>query len=407
MIFICDDVPGSGKTLAACEMIKNSPQEKWIYIVPDCTTLARQRELFGNIEFENASPSMTYKRLLEGKNLVGSPSSLKDIYDVEKAFDEIEKQGYNIVIDEAVNVLDEVSYNDTDLAILSRLGFSRLVIDRFPRLEREFSTTYDGEALKDVLNRFSYSPLYQLPELQKSTYLYWTISPKMLQMAKNVYILSFNHAMQPLFLMLVLEGLTFRYLHLEHDADGKPYMTEGYVPPTFDENPDKYFRIDDRISINRVGETPNAMSPKWFNRTKAPYGQLQRAMQTYYIENGRGIPVTDKLWGAPIEATRRLDAGRFASTRTDPDIRQTEDYSDRHYLAFTFYPYMPINERRLRQKLGWEVDDDAYALDTLIQWLWRTAVRKKEWVHLYLPNRQLRDQLYEWFNKQERRLKKR
>jgi hypothetical protein len=47
---------------------------------------------------------------------------------------------------------------------------------------------------------------------------------------------------------------------------------------------------------------------------------------------------------------------------------------------------------------GVQVDRDMYALSVLIQWMFRSAVRKGEEVWLYIPSRRMRTLLTQWLD---------
>jgi hypothetical protein len=47
---------------------------------------------------------------------------------------------------------------------------------------------------------------------------------------------------------------------------------------------------------------------------------------------------------------------------------------------------------------GIPVDSDMYALSSLIQWVWRSAIREGNPITLYVPSSRMRGLLIKWLN---------
>lgn len=61
--------------------------------------------------------------------------------------------------------------------------------------------------------------------------------------------------------------------------------------------------------------------------------------------------------------------------------------------------FMNVNEKKFYQKHGIEVDEDAYALSIMVQWIWRSAIRDGDDIGLYIPSRRMRNLLINWIEK--------
>jgi hypothetical protein len=42
------------------------------------------------------------------------------------------------------------------------------------------------------------------------------------------------------------------------------------------------------------------------------------------------------------------------------------------------------------------MDKEAYALSEMVQWIWRSAIRKGEDIWIYIPSRRMRTLLQDW-----------
>ena len=45
------------------------------------------------------------------------------------------------------------------------------------------------------------------------------------------------------------------------------------------------------------------------------------------------------------------------------------------------------------------MDEDAYALSVMVQWIWRSAIRDGDEIYLYIPSSRMRTLLLDWIEK--------
>jgi len=88
--------------------------------------------------------------------------------------------------------------------------------------------------------------------------------------------------------------------------------------------------------------------------------------------------------------------------------RATNDYQDTHNLAFAYNLYMKPFEKQFFEDAGVIVNEDLLALSDLLQWIWRSAIRKSdaERINIYIPSIRMRTLLYQWLNNEEIKFKK-
>ena len=84
-------------------------------------------------------------------------------------------------------------------------------------------------------------------------------------------------------------------------------------------------------------------------------------------------------------------------TRVTLVTRGTNDYAHCSHLIYLYDQHMnPYVARWLEDNS--RAFDDAYALTELIQWVWRSRVRKGQPITLYLPNPRMRRLMEEWLS---------
>lgn len=62
---------------------------------------------------------------------------------------------------------------------------------------------------------------------------------------------------------------------------------------------------------------------------------------------------------------------------------------------------MNVDKKIFMKQHGVEFDDDRYALSTMVQWLWRSAVRNGKEINVYIPSKRMRNLLIEWMDRLE------
>lgn len=79
----------------------------------------------------------------------------------------------------------------------------------------------------------------------------------------------------------------------------------------------------------------------------------------------------------------------------------TNDFSDRHFVAYlhNVYPNSAI-DRYLKDK-NIPFDEEEYALSVMLQFIWRSAIRKGEAIKLMIPSLRMHRLFTEWLGKEE------
>lgn len=120
---------------------------------------------------------------------------------------------------------------------------------------------------------------------------------------------------------------------------------------------------------------------KWFAGGKSP------KVGSDGVEMGRYQP-------GPYAKGSRLQ-GRGGRIHWLPNTtRGTNDYKNATHLIYLYNQY--INSNILRFLGAGSVSQDDYALTELIQWVWRSQIRDKKPITLYLPSRRMRNLFLSW-----------
>ena len=82
------------------------------------------------------------------------------------------------------------------------------------------------------------------------------------------------------------------------------------------------------------------------------------------------------------------------------NARGTNEYADRDVLVYACNLYPNPYIQRFFAEHGVHLDTDAFALSALIQWVWRSAIRKPEPqpIQLYIVSRRVSDLFEQWLS---------
>ena len=80
------------------------------------------------------------------------------------------------------------------------------------------------------------------------------------------------------------------------------------------------------------------------------------------------------------------------------NAKATNKYKDCRALVYIVNVFMNVNEKKFYQAHGIDPDEEQYALSTMVQWIWRSAIREGNPVELYIPSSRMRTILERWID---------
>ena len=101
-------------------------------------------------------------------------------------------------------------------------------------------------------------------------------------------------------------------------------------------------------------------------------------------------------WSTYKTAYSKLRGKGYTKSFLPFNVRATNRYAGCDCLAYLANIYPNVNRRHLYEQCGVQIDADAYALSTMVQWIWRSAIRNGKEINLYVPSRRMRELLTGW-----------
>lgn len=415
-VTVVDSIMGSGKTswiidrmnadAAASAFDDDHAENRYIYVTPLLSEVDRIKRACPAVEFREPQPIKGRK--LNGLN--GLIAEDRNICTTHKLFTYVDQEtrellkesNYTLVLDEETEWVREYpikksdwdTLNDADMVWTDELKRLRWNHRKYP------GDIYDGR-FKEILTLCDNGNLVVAwdEDRARAKVLIWEFPSEALGLFREVYILTY-----------LFEGsILSQYLK----ASRIPYQTKSLKGRELVEWEDRdesdtkarmreLLTIIEDESLNRVGKPvgqENPLSASWFDKDIKAGGhktrKLRLATMNYY-QHHSGSRAKENMWTCYGEFRHKLKGDRYATKHTACNLKATNDYAERHGLAYLANVFMrPFLKNYLRD-CGVAPDEDQYALSQLIQWVWRSRIRKDEPVTLYVPSQRMRELLKAW-----------
>lgn len=425
MIYVCDAVMGSGKTTAIINYINSHPEKKFIYITPYLGESDRIIENCNMIKFETpngkrgAARTGKYSKLEDARDLVASGKNISSTHALFKTYDSemlsmITEQGYILIIDENVEVTEKSEDSMDDINMLVKSGYINEEYDEDTGLLSTYSLNdekeYGGGKFSTFFRMMRSRSLTKIDEdgvvgLQ----YYWILPPELIESFEDVFVLTYMFEGQGLYNMFKIHDIQYKNIGVSYS--GGVYQFDFEHPVNY--IPDYIYHLDELIDIvkdpkyNSIGARMHDLSMSWYVReAHGEVNALKRLMRSCFeykwAESSKGERVgnnnVSRLWGTYAKDKSKLTGKGYTNNYLVFNSRATNKYKNAEYLVYAVNLFVNVADKKYYEKLGVKVSDDQYALSTMIQWIWRSAIRDGKPIHIYIPSRRMRELLIDWMN---------
>lgn len=448
MIYVCDAIMGSGKTSAAINYLKAHKADKIIYVTPFLDEVDRILTQCRGITLHTPSAAtakrecgkyakrIDFERLVrQGKSVVTTHSLFREL--APEITDIIKDQGYTLIVDENLEEIQMSSDEDQrtvngfgllSIEIFKRAGdvheivnYSSETVDVVTYIRNDLYHSRDvitgpiGDFYKQLESRLLKAYIYKENGKRVSASFYWMVRPGLFTSFKNAIIMTYKFEGQGLYNIFKLFGIDYKSIGIKKTTKGFFFdfdNTNRYVPE-YTKNIHNLIHILDDEKLNSIGNDENALSVGWFNREMAAeekgqrhlIKQLRNNITNCYNHKWKSSSSTlgskdnaKRLWAAFMAFKENLSGKGYSKNFLSFNAKATNDYREAEYLVYAVNLYYFLPVKFMYNALGIEINDELYALSTMIQWIWRSAIRDGKPVYLYLPSSRMRRILINWMN---------
>lgn len=402
MIKVVDSIMGSGKSSAAINLMNKDKENNYIYITPYLSEVARVKKestrRFYEPKVHSKDGQILFKQeafhelLREKKNIVSTHSLF--LMSNEETKELIYANDYILILDEVMDVVKQITLKEHDLESMLALDFIRIDPDTglvtWNKDKKHKSTAYDY-----IKNLCKNKSLY----VYKDDMFMWTFPVHIFESFKDVYILTY-----------LFDAQIQKYYYDFHKLDYEYYYaTDEFGEYTFIQGVYDDRDVKEKLkglidvyegNLNKIGDLDFSLSKSWYSKRKDSLTVLKNNTENYF-KNIVKAKSKDIIWTTFKNYKPDVKGRGYSRSFIPLNLRATNDYMDRHYLAYTVNLFMNPVIKKFFYKQGVETNEDLYAISELLQWIWRSAIRNDEKIYLYLPSKRMRELFFKWLNNEK------
>ncbi|PEC20587.1 DEAD/DEAH box helicase family protein [Bacillus cereus] len=411
-VTVIDSIMGSGKTSwAKQKMLKEKNDKRFIYVTPylneiennilvDCPFLVQPNETKGK-----GSKLKHFKELLvNGENII-TTHALFSMFDNE-VMELLENAGYTLILDEVANVLERVDkVTSNDIKILLEAN----VIEIENRKVIWLDNMYNGVFSSKYAN-IKYQAQQGNMYVCRDSIMFWTFPTKVFDLFDETYILTylFDGQVQRYY----YDFFEIKYIYKSIKKMGKEYVLVSNAGDSKERYTYRKFInvYEGLLNENYMEKKPkgNELSSTWLSHADmATIKRLKQNLYTYFRKNCNAKSA-DIIWTTKKDYKTKLKGKGYTKGFISLNTRATNDYQEAHNLAYVYNRYMNPMEKAFFEDAGVKVNEDLLAVSDLLQWIWRSAIRKHnpEPINIYIPSLRMRTLLYQWLSNEVIKFKK-
>lgn len=403
LVKVCDAIMGSGKTSATINYINEHPEKRFIYITPYLAEAERIKQACPAADFIEptnteqhgfSKMNHTAELVKERRNIASTHKALS-LYTPEM-YQELKDAHYTVIIDEEVSVVEEdAGVNCDDISLMQDAGYIEEVSpNEFALTEK--GKQYSGGRLAKLVNRMRCQTLLLTSSSRATKTYYWKFSKELFSAADEVLVLTYLFDRSEMQMFFAISEIEYTNIGISYTPEtGYQFCDhKDYIPP-YVANLDQMIIIEQRERLNEVGKNKTSLSMGWYQTRKVELDELRRNIYNYFRNRADGS-VDDRMCGTFKAHWGKIRGRGYWNSNVVFSQNATNAYADKTVLAYPVNLFASPSIVNFYRIHGQEFDNDRWALSTMVQWIWRSAIRNGKQIQLYLPSRRMRELLYKW-----------
>lgn len=358
----------------------------YIRVAPDCgVDLSKMNFKHPNNRNRAGSKELSLCQMMAKKeNIVSTHALFTDLGSNAKAC----ASQYTLIIDETVNIYEiDNRKSDVEFCLKRKLMYidEDGVTLRFDR--KNLGVAEDGE---DSAVGSRYEDLAVQCDLGQLLWVngkavVWELSIELLKSFKEVWVCTYMFENSEMCSYFKKHELPYEYVKLDRESVKRSVDVAHLI------------EVVDDPKLNSIGEL-TILSASGAKKGKS--GDLIKTSLKNNLHNLINqkwkAKAGDRLWTCFKEQSTTVANGKYMKQFLPFNYKATNDFIDVHHVAFMLDVYQNPNIQKLCVGRGIPFSNDHFAISTLIQFVFRSAVRNGEPIKLYLPSSRMRGLLERW-----------
>lgn len=331
------------------------------------------------------------------KGLLSQGKSISISHEMLKLFDEecysyIQQHGYKLYLDEVITSVENLGVSPHDIREI--LGVKDAIVLEDTKEVVWLNNDYYGQHTR-VMKAVKAGDVYCVDISDKKQLFVWELSICKFIFFKEVTLLTY-----------LFEGSELSCFFKINRVPYTLYSMKDHKVVPYDKYTENREALRDKIAIYDGKANKNftgTLSATYYknNKNKVGIDQIRKNTEGYF-KNTLKAKNDSIMWSCYKNDISKLKFKRCTSKNYVPfNSRATNKYDDRTNLAYLINVFVDPDILHYFNSYGVDLDQDLFAVSTLVQWLCRSAVRRSDFtgkVNLYLPSARMRDLLEKFFN---------
>lgn len=403
-ITVVDSLMGTGKTSWAIEYMNQNLDENILYVSPfldqDDRIIAacsETREFKKPINKGGGKLQAINELFLGMADIASTHELFKHLDDESRK--SIEEGKYTLILDEVLDVVQNYKTQKNDLTILQESGCVTIE-DGFVIWNPE-KKDYDSK----------YNEIKELSENHclmcvNNTALIWVYPPEIFTLFNKIYILTYLFDASILRYYFDAYGINYekksvRQIQMTTTQSSDincSYELCDYTAPDTSKLKSLINIYDGKLN-DMWKQKSSALSANWFRSSlnKEHISILQNNIYNYlrHILDAKSETI---IWTTFKDHQNKLRGKGYSKRFVACNCRSTNDYADTYNLVYAVNIYANPEIVHFFNQKGVSMDNDAYALSEMLQWIWRSQIRNGENINIFIPSVRMRRLLSNWLN---------
>jgi len=406
-ITIIDSKPGKGKTSYAIQMMQENHEKKYIYITPFLDEVTRIIKNCDNRYFVEPDPKRgkgsklnhLNNLLFEGINVASTHALFSNVN--QDTIDGLKMNDYTLILDETMNVLEEIKLTKKDLQYLLKVNAIEINNDtkKIKWIDEEYD---DFGKFADIKNACKFGDVFLIDD----KICYWVFPIEIFEYFSEVYIMTYMHQGQIQTYYLDMYGTSYGIKSVEHKG------TEGFgtckrdIYGLIDYVKEDNSMYKDLITVyegrlNRLENKKTDFSKTYYvndkKNNKEKIKKLKTNLVNYFKKIVKGKS-NDNMWTVYKDFKSLCQGDSYTKGFIECNIRATNKFRHKKHLAYCCNIYLNPMHKKLFQSNNVKVNEEYFALDKIVQWIFRSQLRDENPIDIYIPSSRMRNLLYAWMN---------
>ena len=382
-IKVVDSICGSGKTKSIIKYINNcsDKNKKFLYITPLLSETERIIQECKDKDFktplEKPCKIFGLKYLLQNKyNIVSTHSLFKSI-DKEILNLDLLKD-YTLIMDESLEAINVSDITSFDLKTL---------LDNYVKINDDGSLYWYEKDYKGKLETYKKQCELRMlfaPKNRNNNFsIVWMMPKEILESFQEIFILTYNFDKQIQKAYYDYNGFNYNFFHLDEDNN----FVEGYNC-----NLKKYknlITICNNNKMNEIGNELNSLSFSWYLKGN-DLTRMKNNCSNFFKHIAK-TPSSENMWTTYKEYVKNVKGKGYSKGFLSSNIKGTNSFIDKKSVAYLINKYSNPMLKNFLLDREIEIDEDGFAFSEMIQFLFRSCIRKGEEINLYIPSKRMRN----------------